>query len=215
MVTTEGERTQVSGEPSFERHAEATTAHEERASVIIRDPFWFMSLVVAGATAASLWGISAVVLAIFGLSGVLATYLAPVAGIVAGVAFLTLGGVGAAWGRMFRFSEHETHRDRIIVSSSVAAVLLGGVAAIVRDPEPRVRGRRRGSWPLRVMAMGLGLLWHSGLMRRVSRFTNYVTYHGVEGTPTQWPHCHQRPFTGTLPGLPARPGQHDPGNPGR
>jgi hypothetical protein len=181
MATTEGERTQVSGEPTFELHEEGATGQEERASVIIRDPFWFMSLVVAGATAASLWGIGAVVLAIFGLSGVLATYLAPVAGIVAGVAFFTLGAVGGAWGRMFRFSERETPRDRIVVSTSVAAVLFAGMAAIALSILNLVFIADARFVAIAVMVLGAGLLWHSGLMRRVSCFTHYVTYHGVEG----------------------------------
>ena len=34
---------------------------------------------------------------------------------------------------------------------------------------------------LAVILLGLGLLWHSGVMRRVSDFTYGVTFHGVEG----------------------------------
>lgn len=182
MATTEAERTQETGE-AYELRREVAAAAEERASIIIRDPFWFTSLVVSGATAASLLGIGTLVLSIFGLSGVLATHLAPVAGIVAGAAFLTLAGVDAAWGRMFRFLEHEKHetrRDRIAVSSSTGAVLLAGIATIILGilnlvflANPRFMG-------IAVLAMGIGLLWHSGLMRQVRRFTNYVTYHGVE-----------------------------------
>jgi hypothetical protein len=175
MVTLEGERTQSPAGTSFEPHL------EPGVSVIVRDPFWFMSLVVAGATAASFWGIGALVLSIFGLSGVAVDYLLPVVGIVAGAAFLTLGGVIAAWGRMFRFSEHETTRDRIVVSSGVAAVLTAGIAAIVLSVLNLVLLGDVRFVAIAVMAMGVGLLLHSGLMRRVSRFTNYVTYYKVEG----------------------------------
>ena len=45
------------------------------------------------------------VLAILGLAGVLPTYMLPVAGIVLGLAFLTLGTIGTAWVRMFRLAE--------------------------------------------------------------------------------------------------------------
>ena len=93
---------------AFQAPAEAVAeqAQAETASLRfdIRDPFWFMSLVVAGATIASMWGLSALVLAILGLSGVLPMYMLPVAGIVLGLAFLMLGAVGTAWARMFRFA---------------------------------------------------------------------------------------------------------------
>lgn len=82
---------------------------------------------------------------------------------------------------MFRFSEQETPRDRIVVSSSVAAVLSAGIAAIVLSILNLVFVGDVRFVAIAVMAMGVGLLWHSGLMRRVSRFTNYVTYHGMEG----------------------------------
>ena len=46
---------------------------------------------VAGATIGSMWGLSALVLAILGLSGVPPMYMLPMAGIVLGLAFLMLG----------------------------------------------------------------------------------------------------------------------------
>ncbi len=173
MITTEGERAQVVSEPS--------AVAEERAHVIIRDPLRFMSLVVAGATAASMAGIGGLVLAIFGLCGVLSAYFAPVDCIVAGLAFLVLGAVSAAWGRMFHFSEHETARDRIAVSSGVILALAAGVAAVALGILNLVFLSTVQFGSIAVIALGLGLLWHSGVMRRVSRFTNYMIYHGIEG----------------------------------
>ena len=77
---------------------EVGMAGDERVSVTIRDPFWFLSLIVAGATATSLGGLGASILAIFGLSGVLTAYMVAVASIVAGVTFLMLAWVDAALG---------------------------------------------------------------------------------------------------------------------
>jgi hypothetical protein len=191
MVTSESNRAQASVTPSYERQTEtlqspaeaAAKRHEaeERVSVSIRDPFWFMSLVVAGATIASMWGLSALVLAILGLSGVLPMYMLPVTGIVTGLAFLMLGVVGTAWARMFRFAKHGTSRNQISLFSGVTAVLIAGLAAVVLNLMDFVFLGDMRFVAVSVIALGVGLLWHSGVMRRVSHFTSYVTYHGVEG----------------------------------
>ncbi len=98
MVTSESNRAQSPAMAPFERQtqvfqpaAEAAVKQppsEQRESIFLRDPLRFMSFVVSGATIGSMWGLSAVVLAILGLSGVRPIYMLPVAGIVAGLAFL-------------------------------------------------------------------------------------------------------------------------------
>ena len=153
----------------------------------MRDPFWFLSLVVAGATIASMWGLSALVLAIIGLSGVLPMYMLAVAGIVLGAAFLMLGAVGSAWARMFHFQEHDTPRDRIVSVSGVAAVLLAGLVAVVLSilNFAFLADVRFGA--VAVIALGLGLLWHSRVMRRISHVAYHVTYHRMEGNRPSGP----------------------------
>jgi hypothetical protein len=191
MVTSESNRAQSSATAPFERQAEtiptsaeatAVQPHaEERAFVAIRDPFWFVSLVVAGATIASMWGLSAVVLATLGLSGVMPMYILPVSGIVLGLAFLTLGAIGTTWARMFRFARHGTSRNRIGFFSGVAAASMAGLTAVVLSIFSFAFLGDMRFVAVAVIALGLGLLWHSGVMRRVGHFTYYVTYHGVEG----------------------------------
>ena len=100
MVTTESNRVQSAGAAPFERESQAFTSSagtvgkepqaEPRESLFLRDPVRFASRVVAGATIGSMCGLSALVLAILGLSGVAPTLMLPVAGIVLSVAFLTL-----------------------------------------------------------------------------------------------------------------------------
>jgi hypothetical protein len=191
MITSESNRAQSSTTASVERQTQAMPspgesaverAHaEERVFVSIRDPFWYLSLVVTGATIASMWGLSAAVLAILGLSGVLPMYMLPVAGIVLGLAFLTQGAVGSVWARMFRFPGHETARDRMVFLSGVAAVLIAGLAAVLLSifNFAFLGDIRFGA--VAVIVLGLGLLGHSRIMRRVSHLTHYVTYHGVKG----------------------------------
>ncbi|MGO8751708.1 MAG: hypothetical protein ACLQNE_37680 [Thermoguttaceae bacterium] len=139
-----------------------------------------MSLAVAGASIGSLWGLSALVLAILGLSGVLPIYMAPAACIGLGLAFLMLGAVGDTWARMFRFAEQESSRERIGFYSGVTATWIAGLAAVLLGilnfvflGDPRFTA-------VAVIALGLGLLWHSGVTRRVSRFTHDITYRGIE-----------------------------------
>jgi len=174
------ERQTQTVQPSAEAVAEQPQA-EQRASIALRDPFWFMSLVVAGATIGSMWGLSTLIVSILGLSGVLPMYMLPVAAIALGLAFLMLGAVGTAWARMFGFAEHETSRDRTVFLSGLAAVLIAGFFAVVLGILNFVFLGDARFVAVAVIALGIGLLWHSWVMRRVSHFTHYVTYHGTEG----------------------------------
>lgn len=141
-----------------------------------------MSLVVSGATIGSMWGLSTVILAILGLSGVQTIYTLPVAGIVLGLAFLALAGVGTAWSRMFQFAEHESSRDRIIIFfSGVAGAFIAGLAAVVPGVMNFVFLGDARFGAVAVIALGLGLLWHGRAMRRVSQFTHDVSYRGLVG----------------------------------
>ena len=107
-------------------------------------------------------------------------YTLPTAGIVVGLAFLTLGAIGASWVRMFRFAEHATSRDRIVFFSGVAAVLIAGLAAVVLSILNFVVLGDTRFVAIAVILLGLGLLWHSGVMRRLSHFTYDVIYEGAE-----------------------------------
>jgi hypothetical protein len=188
MVTLESNRTQPSTTAPYERQTVQPTAEavaeqpqaEQRTSIAVRDPLWFVSLVVAGATIGSMWGLSTLIVSILGLSGVLPIYMLPVAGITLGMAFLMLGTVGTAWARMFGFAEHETSRDRLAFLGGLAAVLIAGLFAVVLGILNFVFLGDARFVAVAVIALGLGLLWHSWVMRRVSHFTHYVTYHGTE-----------------------------------
>ncbi len=90
-----------------------------------------------------------------------------------------LGTVNIAWARMFRFPEYETSRDRIVFFSGVAAVLIAGLGTVIPNILNYLGDLRFVA--AAVILLGLGLLWHSGVMRRVSHLTYYVTYHGLEG----------------------------------
>ena len=81
---------------------------------------------------------------------------------------------------MFRFSEHETARDRVAIASGVAAVFGAGAAAIVLGVLDLMFPGNALLTSIAVLALGVGLLWHGGITRRVRRFTDYVMYHGVE-----------------------------------
>jgi hypothetical protein len=189
MVGSETNRTHMSAAPTFERQTRALrppaegpaepTQAEEHVSATIRDPFWSMSLVASGATIAAMWGLGTLVLAILGLSGVLTKYMLPVGGIVLGLGFLILGGVSALWSRMW--PEHGTSWERGIFSSGVGAVLIAGLAAVVLGllNFAFLGDARFGA--VAVIVLGLGLLWHSRVMRRVSRCTHYLAYHDAEG----------------------------------
>ncbi len=197
MVTPESNRGQPSATATLERqrqayqppagsgtaqfHSEERAQSEERAAIQIRDPLWFMSLTASGATIGATLGLSGLVLAILGLSGVLPVYLLAVAGIVLGFGLLTLGAVDTTWARMFRFAERETSRERTIFASGVAAASIAGLAAIVLSLLSFVFLGDTRLGALAVIVLGLGLLWHTGVVRRVSHFTHYVTYRGAEG----------------------------------
>jgi hypothetical protein len=127
-----------------------------------------------------MWGLIAFVLAILGLSGVQPIYLLPVTAIVLGLAFLTLSVVDTAWARMFRFAEQEGSRHRIGFSSGVAAGLIAGLAAVVLGVLNLMFPGDPRFVAVAAIALGLGLVWHGRVMRRVSDFTYHVTYHGVE-----------------------------------
>jgi hypothetical protein len=107
----------------------------------------------------------------------------PVAAIILGPAFWTLGGIDRVWARMFPFAEGETRRDRTFFSGGTWAVmvagLLGILVGILNLAHPT--GARFGA--LAAIVFGLGLLWHSVIMKRVSRFP----YHGVEGRDLRGP----------------------------
>jgi len=186
MVTAENNRTQ-SSVTSFERQTEtfASPAEVTAAPFEVEQPpanpshdaTHFTSLVVAGATIGSMWGVSAIVLAIIGLSGVAPAYMSSVAGITLGLAFLMLGGVARAWARRFQFAEHESRWGQIGFSGGVPAVLIAGFIAIVLSILNLMFlvGPRLGA--VAIILLGLGLLWHSGVMWGVARFT----YHRQEG----------------------------------
>ncbi len=193
MVTSEGNRIQPPTATPFDRPTQTQTLpafagivtqapRGEAAAVIsVRDPFWFMSLVATGATIGSLGGLGASVLGIIGLSGMLPQYMLLVAGIVLGLAFVVLGAVDTAWARMVRFTEHGTSRDRTVFFSGMAATMIAGFAAVVLGilNSAFLGYARFGAGA--VVVLGLGLLWHSWVMRRVSRFTHDVTFRGVAG----------------------------------
>jgi hypothetical protein len=188
MVTSESNRGQsVTASPPFERQTQEFAATpeapawqpkaEERPPATAPASLWNMSLVVAGATMGAMGALGAVVPAILGLSGVAPLYMLPVAAIVLGLAFFILAGIGRRWAFMFPFAEHETRQERRFFSFGFFALLIAGLAGIILGifNLAYVSGARFGA--LTAVVLGLGLLWHSFVMRRVSRFP----YHGIEG----------------------------------
>jgi len=195
MVTTEGNRVQTPGPttptlerptPSLQPPTEESVARprtESRPALVGTDPLWLMSLVVSGATVASIAGLSAAVLAIVGLSGIYAMYLWAIAAIVLGAGFLTLGDVGAVWTRMFQRPQTETRPRRMGFASGVFAAWTTGLIAVVLGVLLLLfpGSFRYGAGA--AIAVGVGLLWHSEVMWRVSRFTHDVFYRGMEERP--------------------------------
>ncbi len=194
MVTSDTNRAQVTAIPPYERPVQGLPSGaesvaeqgqvEERSAgspISIREPFWFLSLVVAGATIGSTWGLATSVLAILGLAGVYAAYVLPVAAITLGLSFVAVGAVGAGWARTLRFTEQENSRERAIFSVGVAAMVIAGLAAIVLGLLTFVFLSDTRFGAIAVIALGLGLLCHSGVMRGVSQFTHCVTYQGRGG----------------------------------
>ncbi len=180
MITAESNRTQATGAPPFEGQAQAGQAPSlaerptvgERIQLPVREPFWFLSLVVAGATIGSMWALGAVVLGILGLAGLLATYMFSVAAITLGSAFLMLAAVGRVWTRMFRFEEYRVAWDRFAFSTGQSLVVIAGLAAIALGilhllfPAATVLGG------VAILALGAGLVCHSAVMRRIGGFTS-------------------------------------------
>jgi hypothetical protein len=186
MVTSESNRTQASVTSPFARQtqsgplpAEAVAERpaveqkaEEKEVFPVRYPIRFTSLVAAGATIGSLWGLSVSLLAILGLSGVAVAYMSPVAGIALGSSFLVLAGVDLAWAGMFRIAGIEKPRERVVFTGGVAAVLIAGCIGIITGILNLMS--LTGTWlgAVAVIFLGLGLLWHSGVMRRISDVTH-------------------------------------------
>jgi hypothetical protein len=83
------------------------TSSEGEARTVVRRSIWSLSLVVAGTTMASMWGLAAVVLGIVGLSGFEASAAAFTATLLLGLGFLTLGYTG----RMSHFFVHSRGSD--------------------------------------------------------------------------------------------------------
>jgi hypothetical protein len=136
------------------------------------EPLLFLSLVVTGATLGATLGLSTLVLTILGLSGVLTAIMLPVSGITLGAAFLMLGAVDIAWNRMFRFDESETSWQRTVLSSGVAVILTAGIVAIVLSVVNLTVLTAVRFTAVAIIVLGLALLWHSRIMRRVSNFTH-------------------------------------------
>ncbi len=74
-----------------------------------------------------------------------------------------------------------------MVHSGVAAVLIAGLAAVVLSILNLVVLGDARFVALAVILLGLGLLWHSGVMRCVGHFTDYVIYRGAEGSRPSGP----------------------------
>jgi hypothetical protein len=197
MVTSESNRTQSSvtspfarQTPSYPLPAEAVTERpaveekvEQKEVLTVRFPIRFTSLVTAGATIGSMWSFSASLLAILGLSGVAPTYMAPIAGIVLGLSFLVLAGIDIGWSGMFRITGIEKPRDRVVFSGGIATVLVAGCLGIILGILSLMYFG--GTWfgAVAVMFLGLGLLGHSGVMRRIS----FVTHRNVGGIHASGP----------------------------
>jgi hypothetical protein len=104
MVTTvESNRPQVAVPPGYQRSAapvetpiaaEGFPGTEIERRAVIRQSIWTLSLVVSGATKASMWGLGAVVLGIIGLLGFVPATMAFTATLLLGLGFLTLGYTG-------------------------------------------------------------------------------------------------------------------------
>ncbi len=139
-----------------------------------------MSRIVARATVASLLGLSAVVLAIIGLSDVVPLHMLASAGIVLAVGFLALSGIDEGWGRMFGFPQHGTMQDRIVYFGGMAAALIAGLAAPALSVLDMLFPAVTLLAAVAVLVLGAGLVCHSGIMQQVSRLTHDVAFHGIE-----------------------------------
>jgi hypothetical protein len=178
MIVSESNRVQSSAPPAFERKpaAESVVPEKEAARVAEpmlaqpHDPIHLTSMVVSGATMGAIAGIGTLVLAVVGLSGVAPAYLAPIAVVMLGLAFLLLGGIDLAWFCMFNFAESES-REHLLFRRGVVIALVAGLAGVILGLLNLVFFI--GAWftAIAVIVLGVGLLAHSAAMRHIARFT--------------------------------------------
>jgi hypothetical protein len=187
MVTLENNRTQSSVADPFDRPKSSESQAEAGAEDVRSEPYelitlrrsiWSVSDVVARATMASMFGLSAVALTILGLTGILAQTMLPVAGIVLAAAFAALATVDVAWGRMFGFLNRATSWERMMCLSGLAAAASAAIAAMVLCVLNLVFPADLRLSAVAIILLGGGLLWHSGIMRAVSRLSHEVSYRG-------------------------------------
>ena len=133
---------------------------------------------MSGATIASIFGLSAVVLSIIGLSGVVPAWLWPVAAIVAGAAFLALAAIDAMWAHVFGFPQGMAARERTVFSTGLSANSIAGIAAVVLGILNLAYFGDIRFAAIAAIVLGIGLFAHSGVMRRLSNFTHDFIYRG-------------------------------------
>jgi hypothetical protein len=184
MVATieENKRGQMGGTTSYERETQPfpssvqpvteQTPVQETPALSAREPLSSLTLIVTGATIGSIAGLSSLVLGIVGLSSVLPMHMLGVSGIVLGAAFLMLGIVDIVWARMFRFTEPNESWSRGLLFTDATVLLIAGIVAIVFSGLNLMFLTAERFSAAAIIVMGLGLLWHSRTMRRVSRFTH-------------------------------------------
>ena len=201
MVTSEGNRVQSPAMAPFERQAAAfqpvaetaeSTARqsqsEPRGASVLRDPVWFTSLVVSGATIGSLWGLSP-------RSWPFSACRAWRRSIFCRWPASFLGsGISHAAARSMSpgpacsdSPNMERRGSGSCFSAAPAVVSIAGLAAVVLSilnfamlGDPRFAA-------IAVILLGAGLLWHSGPMRCVSHFTQDITYHARDRRPPSGP----------------------------
>lgn len=181
--TTESVSTQYTRTATPRAAAEPAEAGRRvaREPLFVREPFWFLSLIVAGATMAAMWGVGAAVLAILGLCAVTPQYMLPVAGLVLGVGFFKLGTMDIAWERMFRFTDRQAAGAWRAYYGGTVAVLAAGVVAIVLGIVNLVFLADVRLAAVAVIAMGVGLFLHSGIVYSVSLLTHEAAYSSEAG----------------------------------
>ncbi len=196
MVASEGNRTQSSfttesvtsqyNRPAAAPRAPVETAEPGRLQpsnpILVREPFWFLSLIVAGATIASMWALGAAAVAILGLCFIVPQYMLPIAAIVLGLGFTQLAETDIAWERMFRFTDRQAADFWRTYYGGATAVLAAGVAAIVLGILNLVFLADVRLAAVAVIAMGAGLFLHSGIVRSVSRLTHEAVGRGEAET---------------------------------
>ena len=156
---------------------------QPRESSFVREPYWFLSLIVAGTTVASMWAIGAAVLAILGLCTVMPQYMLPVAVLVLGLGFVNLASINIAWERMFRFTNAQATQDWRAYFGGTIAVMAAGIVAIVLGILNLVFLADLRVAAVAAIAMGLGMFMHSGIVRSISRFTHETAFGGEAVRP--------------------------------